>query len=143
MNYSEEAVDQMLKNQEVKLRLDGVELEVRGMRSSLEKHMGNEEREMNDLLKAIEDSGIERRDSEARVHKRITDNIAHNETTFVKKADLKLYAILIIAAVSITTGFITYVGALQNSNARNSSMSKVMEEMRAIIKPLGRGESHE
>ena len=101
--YTEREVDKMLKEQEANIRLNNLEVAFKDLSKLIHSYMLREEAEMKEIVKALEANANERRACEAGIRKDM-------HGLFVKKAELKIYALLIVAASSITTGIITYIG---------------------------------
>jgi len=127
--YTEEEVNRMLADQKTYLRLDGVESAVKELTLTVTNHIRDEKTGQKELLKKVSEGSIERRQCEGGLRKTISDHHELYHGTFVKKTDLKLYAVIIIAAVSITTGFITWIGAQTSSSAQDHSMNQIIERI--------------
>ena len=124
--YSEREVDKMLKEQESNIRLSGLEIAFKDLSDSIQKHINREEAEMKEVMKALDKNANERRACEAGIRRDMN-------ALFVKKADLKLYAILIITASSVTTGIITYIGSVSTKNAQTSAIGATVEQLEQVL----------
>ena len=142
--YSEDEVNRMLGEQADKHRdamesqatnhkLEKIDFAVKSIEEKVCRIMSDEKEEKDQILQAISKSGDERRECEQKVNSRIDDVNEYNHKTFVKKADLRMYAIIIIFAVTGTTGFITWLGTQSTNNQSNISADKMAEK---IIKKM-------
>jgi len=108
--YTEEEVNRMLAEQRINMRLDGVEIELKELIQALREHMHEEDADNKQLINLIESGANERRRVEKELHERISENDTHYNNTFVKHSQLRLYVVLVITAVTFTSGAITYFG---------------------------------
>jgi N-glycosylase/DNA lyase len=106
--FTEDEVNQMLANQEIKLRITGVEKAVTTLTKNMVEHMTKEEREMDQIMEAIEKVGKERRESETSVREDMRKMHNYNNDTFIKKSELKLYVSLIIASILASFGSLAW-----------------------------------
>ena len=132
-DYSEEEVNQMLANQEVKLRITGVEEALSGLKERIIKHMHDEEREMETLMTAIERSGDERRKAEAVMTAKADERHEAYHKMFVKRKDLYIGVALLIAGFTAAAGLIAYDSAQRTTKAQSHSMEYIIQEVSKII----------
>lgn len=144
--YPEDEVNRMLGEQAEKHRkemeaqvinhrLENIDSVVKSVNDKVCELMEDEKEEKKQILKAIEDAGEERRECERNLTGQINDNNEYNHKTFVKKTDLKLYTLIIIAAVTFTSGFFTWLGTQSNNAISNISADKIAE---TVIKRLSK-----
>lgn len=124
--FTEEEVNQMLANQEIKLRLDGVEGSINLMDERMTQNFRKEERQGDLIMKKIAEGAEERRRNE----KTLRDEIY---SKFVKKTDLKMYAYIIIFAVTTTVGFVTWIGAQTSANTQTRNMSQIIQQVETLL----------
>ena len=146
VTFSEDEVNKMLGEQSEKHegqmrdqafnhRLEHVDSTVSSVKELICTHMEEGKEEKKNILIAIENVGAERRHCEERVNGEIKDMHEYNHKTFVKKTDLRVYSLLIVAAVTGTTGFITWLGLQSSANETSVSADKIAK---TIIKELGK-----
>jgi len=133
--YTEAEVNKMLGDQKTNIRLDGIETTIKDLDCKMADHMSNEKNDTQNVMKAIEQSGKERRECEVKLKAELHAMDSDHYEKFVKKADLKNYAFIIIFAVTCTTGFITWLGTQSTNKTSDSSVDKIAE---AIIKKMGK-----
>ena len=133
--YTEAEVNKMLGDQKTNIRLDGIETTIKDLDCKMADHMSNEKNDAKNVMAAIEQSGKERRECETKLKAELHAMDSDHHEKFVKKADLKSYAFLIIVAVTSTTGFITWLGLQSTANVTNVSAAKIAK---TIIKELGK-----
>ena len=131
--YTEEEVNQMLANQAISIRLDGLENAVKELTSKMVSHMEGEEELTEQLLVKIAEGANDRRKCEADLRRHISDNHESYHATFVKKTDLRVYAMIIITAVTMTTGFVTWMSTQSQAHAHNVSMDKLIKQIESIV----------
>ena len=131
--YSEEQVNQMLANQEVKSRIDGVEKVLHGLKDTMIKHMHDEEREMSTLMRLIEHSGDERRKVESEIMKKVDERHETYHRLFVKRKDLYIAVALLIAGFSAAAALIAYDSAQRTTKAQESSKEYIIDQVGKII----------
>lgn len=143
--YPEDEVNRMLGEQADKHRkemeaqatnhrLDNIDLSVKAINDKVCELMSEEKEEKTQILEAIERAGKERRECEVKLTSKIDDANEYNHKTFVKKTDLRMYTIIIIFAVTFTTGFITWLGTQSNNNRSDISADKVAETILEKLK---------
>ena len=130
--FTEAEVNKMLGEQKTNLRLDGIERTIKEIDKLMVDHMNDEKNDSEKVMKAIEQSGKERRECEIKLKAELHAMDSDHYEKFVKKTDLKNYAFIIIFAVTCTTGFITWLGT-QSTNEKNAD-----EIAEAIIKKMGK-----
>jgi hypothetical protein len=136
--FSEDQVNAMLETQAIKLRLDSLQTDIQGLTKSVNEHTSSEEREVRAIMKAIEEGANERRKSEELLKSAISEVERNSYAAFVKKTDLKLYAVLIITTVTFTVSIITWIGITSNSYEQNKSATKIIDKVEGILdKRLG------
>jgi len=128
-------LDEKLRTRDIEHSLSDIKKSQIHMDAKVCAHMKKEDEREAKFMKAIEDSGAERRHCETTVHKRIDEIEEFNHETFVKKSALRNYAIIIITAVTLTTSFITWIGVINTNKANDVSVDKIAE---AIIKKIGK-----
>ena len=142
--YSEDEVNRMLgeqaekhhdamESQATNHRLDNIDLSVKDINDKVCELMSEEKEEKQQVLEAIKKSGEERRECETKINGQMAENNEYNHRTFVKKADLRIYAIIIIFTITGMTGFITWLGTQSTNNQSNISADKMVEK---IIKKM-------
>jgi len=132
--YTEAEVNKMLGEQKTNIRLDGIENTIKDVNKMMVDHMSDEKNDTENVMKAIEQSGKERRECETKLRSELQTMDSDHHEKFVKKADLKNYAFLIIFAVTGTTGFITWLG-LQSTNKISGASAD--EIAKIILKKMG------
>jgi len=130
--FTESEVNKMLGDQKTNIRLDGIECTIKDIDKMMADHMANEKNDTQNVMKAIEQSGKERRECEFKLKAELHAMDSDHHEKFVKKTDLKNYAFIIIFAVTCTTGFITWLGT-QSTN--ETSVDKIAE---AVVKKIGK-----
>jgi hypothetical protein len=130
--FTETEVNKMLGDQKANIRLDGIETTIKDLDCKMADHMNNEKNDTQNVMKAIEQSGKERRECEIKLKTELHAMDSDHHEKFVKKTDLKNYAFIIIFAVTCTTGFITWLGT-QSTN--KTSVDKIAE---AVAKKIGK-----
>jgi len=133
--YTETEVNKMLGDQKTNIRLDGIENTIKDVNKMMVDHMNDEKNDTKNVMKAIEQSGKERRECENKLTTKIQKMDSDHHEKFVKKTDLKNYAFIIIFAVTCTTGFITWLGTQSTNKTSDSSVDKIAE---AIVKKIGK-----
>lgn len=131
--YTEEEVNQMLANQELKLRITGVENILNGLNTSIVKHMHDEEREMETLMGAIEQSSDDRRKAESEIAKKADERHEAYHRMFVKRKDLYIAVGLLIAGFSAAAALIAYDSAQRTTKAQESSKEYIIDQVGKII----------
>jgi hypothetical protein len=131
--FSEDQVNAMLETQAIKLRLDSLQTDIQGLTKSVNEHTSSEEREVRAIMKAIEEGANERRKSEELLKSAISEVERNSYAAFVKKTDLKLYAVLIITTVTFTVSIITWIGITSNSYEQNKSATKIIDKVEGIV----------
>lgn len=122
-----------LREQAIGYRLDHIDENLTSVKNKVCKHVDDDKIEKDKILGAIAEVGAERRKCEERINSDIQDMHAYNHKTFVKKTDLRLYAALIVFAVSATVSVITWYGPQKQIS--DAAMNGIA---RTIIKELGR-----
>lgn len=133
--FTEAEVNKMLGDQKTNLRLDGIECTIKEIDKMMADYMVNEKNDTQNIMYAIEQSGKERRECENKLTAKIQEMDSDHYEKFVKKDDLNKYAFIIILTVTITTGFITWLGTQSTNKTSDSSVNKIAE---AIIKKMGK-----
>jgi hypothetical protein len=128
-DYTEEEVNRMLAEQSIKIRLEGVETSLMSLREDILERMAGERGNYVKLMAAIENGSNERRQTEANLRAEMSVNHREYHTTFVKKTDLKLYAFLVISAVTFTTGFITWMGNQNTNKIHQVSVDEIVKQI--------------
>lgn len=113
--YTEKEVNKMLLEQKTNIRLDSIETTISTINKMMIDHMNDERNDRKDVLEAIESAGNERREAEAALRREMHEMDSDHYEQFVKKTDLRLYAIIIVFAVTSTTGFINWLGFQKNA----------------------------
>jgi len=121
--YSEDEMQAMLDDQEfqqgTKQRLETIDTSILRM-----------DGKFASILLAVESGATDRRINETAFRTEVYSK-------FVKKEDLRLYAIGIITVVTLTTGVIQYIGS-HNLNAQISSQIETLISDREEEKKVGR-----
>lgn len=131
--YTEEEFNRALETQRLTIRLDDIDRAVKDLAEAVRDHRKDEEYSQEQILAKVAEGATDRRRCEEKLRSEINSNHELYHGTFVKKADLRLYALLIIAAVTMTTGFITWLG-MQNANtAQNTSTDKALQQIERLI----------
>ena len=133
--FTEAEVNKMLGDQKTNIRLDGIENTIKDLDCKMADHMSNEKNDTQNVMKAIEQNGKERRECENNLTAKIQAMDSDHHEKFVKKTDLKNYAFIIIFAVTCTTGFITWLGTQSTNKASNTSADKIAE---AVVKKMSK-----
>jgi len=125
--------DAEIRDQAVNHQLENIDTNVNSVKEKVCKHVDDAKQEKEKILKAIENVGAERRHCEDRVNTKIDDMHEYNHNTFVKKTDLRIWALLIVGAVSVTTTVIGYYGP-----QKEFDVGTVNQIAKTIIKELGK-----
>lgn len=145
-DFNEEQVNEMLGAQKAKyetalreqsmdFRLEHIDSNLSSVKDKVCKHVEDDKLEKEKILGAITDMGRERRQCEERVNNEIKELNDYNHNTFVKKSDLKMYAFLIVFAVSATVSVINYYGPQKQMQVSDNTVNAIA---RTILKELGR-----
>lgn len=132
-DFSEDQVNAMLETQAIKLRLDGIEEALKTISKDMLNHTSSEEHEVRAIIRAVEKGANERRKSETELKASIAKMDKDNHDKFVKKTDLKLYAILIVSSVTIAVSVITWVGISTTGYAQDKSAVTVIKQMEKLL----------
>lgn len=124
--YTEEEANQMLANQEIKIRLDGVEDAINLMDDRMTQYFREDGRQSEQIMAKINEGSNERRRDE----QTLKDEIY---STFVKKVDLRTYAFLVITAVTVTVSVITWIGARTSANAGTQNMDQMVKKVENLL----------
>lgn len=122
-----------LREQAMDYRLEHIDHTLSSVNEKVCKHVDDAKKEKEKILIAIENVGAERRHCEERVNGEIKDMHEYNHKTFVKKTDLRVYAVLIVFAVTSTVSVITWYGPQKSVSAE-----AVNQIAKSIIKELGK-----
>jgi len=97
--YTQEEMDKMKMELDVNYRLSNIENVCAEISNSVLKHIAMEAKDYSRLMGAVEQASVDRRKCEADIRRTMNENTTTYFNTFVKKADLKLYATLIMMTV--------------------------------------------
>jgi hypothetical protein len=131
--FTKDQVNSMLKTQAVNLRLDSIAAAISMLSKDMLDHTNNEGHEMRAIVKAIEEGANERRRAEVELKKVIDSIDKDHYEKFVKKTDLKLYAILVVTVVTLTTGVIAWVGTATTSQNQSESVKTMLNKVETLL----------
>ncbi len=97
--FSQEDMDKMKMELDVNHRLSNIENVCAEISNSVLKHIAIEANDSSKIMDAVEQASVDRRKCETDIRRTMNENTATYFNTFVKKADLKLYATLIMMTV--------------------------------------------
>lgn len=124
--FSEREVNEMLEREKLYLRLDSLERLMQKASEDIANHTKEEQYSQEQLLSKIAEGATDRRRCQTQLETTIAENHETYHRIFVKKDDLRVYAMLIIAAVTMTTGFITWIGSQHSSNEMMSEIKQII-----------------
>jgi hypothetical protein len=131
--FTKDQVNSMLKTQAVNLRLDSIAAAISVLSKDMLDHTNNEGHEMRAIVKAIEEGANERRRAEVELKKVIDSIDKDHYEKFVKKTDLKLYAVLVVTVVTLTTGVIAWVGTATTSQNQSESVKTMLNKVETLL----------
>ncbi|MCK5127656.1 MAG: hypothetical protein KAR42_15470 [candidate division Zixibacteria bacterium] len=136
--FTEEEVNQMLANQEIKLRITGVENAISTLTKNMVEHMTTEEREMDQIMEAIEAVGKERRDCEIKLNKTADERHEQYHKIFVKRRDLYVVAAAIIISITSAFAFFTWQSTRSSNESTASVVAEVVKQLAPLIEKANR-----
>lgn len=121
--FSQKEVDKLLSDNAILNRIDYLEQTIHKNIEKQREHGVQEKKDFDHLLNVINKNAKESENRHGDYHK-----------AFVKKSELKLYALLIIFAVTATTGFTAYIAQSTSSNGHEAKIEKILNKLEAIKK---------
>ncbi len=97
--YSQEDMDKMKMELDINHQLMTLTKTYADISHTMLKHIAIEANDSSKIMDAVEQASIDRRKCETDIRRTMNENTATYFNTFVKKADLKLYATLIMMTV--------------------------------------------
>ncbi len=97
--YSQEDMDKMKMELDINHQLMTLTKTCEDISHTMLKHIAIEANDSSKIMDAVEQASIDRRKCETDIRRTMNENTATYFNTFVKKADLKLYATLIMMTV--------------------------------------------
>ena len=134
--YTEEEVNQMLATQAINLRLEHLTEAVTVLDTRVTAGMRDEERGQAKMMHKIEEGANDRRRAETELKKEAELRHQEYHDTFVKKSDLRMYAILVITAVTMTVSAITYIGAASTKASYDVQMKQLMSRVEVLMQEI-------
>ncbi len=128
--YTESQMNQMLSDQKINLRLNGIEDAINKLSTEIAEHKTLEKKDTAMVMDEVEKGNEERRKCEEDLKDKFIKMDAKHYKIFVKKSELKVYTAIIILTVSITTGFITWFGTQHEVE----STTNLIQELKILVK---------